>query len=192
MLELLKILAQFQQCLQQQMALLEELLVVIAREEELVISFSLPEFEKLVTEKDQIVRRMQSAEERRLTFLKKLCFLMAYDARGKLPSLIEFLAVAVTYQRNVESLIDQDTRAQLASALHEIEDFSRQYRAAFLQAQPRIDQNKLILQSLARNFKRSIAFLEHESGQNKRYNERGRSVAPSVVRDGVSFVRVRA
>lgn len=70
MVELLKLLAQFLQCLRQQMTLMEELLVVIAREEELVVSFSLPEFEKLVTEKDQIVRLTQAAEERRLQLLK--------------------------------------------------------------------------------------------------------------------------
>ncbi|NBW80727.1 hypothetical protein EBR21_03140 [bacterium] len=190
--ELLKILAQFLDCLQLQMTLLEELLVVITREEELVVSFSLPEFEKLVTEKDQIVRRVQSAEDRRLTAVKKLCFLMAYDARGKLPSLSEFLTVSRAYERNVAALIDEETRKSLTIAIEAIEAIADKYRSAFLNAQPRIDQNKLILQALARNFKRSISFLENEAGNNKRYNERGKSIAPSVVRDGVSFVRVRA
>jgi flagellar biosynthesis/type III secretory pathway chaperone len=190
--ELLKILAQFLDCLQLQMTLLEELLVVIAREEDLVVSFSLPEFEKLVTEKDQIVRRVQSAEERRLSAVKKLCFLMAYDARGKSPSLTEFMSVSRAYQRNVAALIDEQTRQSLALAIDAIDGIADQYRSAFLNAQPRIDQNKMILQALARNFKRSISVLESEAGNNKRYNERGKSVAPSVVRDGVSFVRVRA
>lgn len=192
MSELLKILTQFLQCLQLQMTLLEELLVVVAREEELVVSFSLPEFEKLVTEKDQIVRRLQSAEERRLVHLRKLCFLMAYDARGRLPSLSEFISVAQSYQRNVQNLIDEQTRADLADAVSGVEALAAAYRSAFLQAQPRIEQNKLALVALARNFKRSITFLENEAGQNKRYNERGRSVSPAVVREGVSFVRVRA
>ncbi|MFZ9518990.1 MAG: hypothetical protein ACO3A4_00780 [Silvanigrellaceae bacterium] len=190
--ELLKILAQFLDCLQQQMTLLEELLVVIAREEDLVVSFSLPEFEKLVTEKDQIVRRAQSAEERRLAAVKKLCFLMAYDARGKMPTLSEFLAVARAYERNVAALIDEQTRKSLAIAIDSIESLADGYRAAFLNAQPRIDQNRLILQSLSQNFKRSISVLENAAGSNKRYNERGKSVAPSAARDGVSFVRVRA
>ncbi|MEN9810952.1 MAG: hypothetical protein RLZZ488_2519 [Pseudomonadota bacterium] len=192
MSELLKILAQFFQCLQIQMTLLEELLVVISREEELVVSFSLPEFEKLVTEKDQIVRRIQSAEERRLSYLKKLCFLMAYDARGQLPSLNEFLTVANSYQKNVERLIDSETSQQLSTSLEALREFAKTYRDAFLSAQPRIDQNKIILQALAKNFKRSIAVLEQAAGQNKRYNERGRSEAPSLSKDGVSFVRVRA
>lgn len=192
MSELLKILAQFFQCLQIQMTLLEELLVVISREEELVVSFSLPEFERLVTEKDQIVRRIHSAEERRLSHLKKLCFLMAYDARGQLPSLNEFLAVAESYQKNVERLIDVDTSRQLAASIVALKELAKTYRDAFLVAKPRIDQNKLILQSLAKNFKRSIAVLEQAAGQNKRYNERGRSEAPSLSKDGVSFVRVRA
>jgi hypothetical protein len=190
--ELLKILTQFLQCLQLQMTLLEELLVVISREEELVVSFSLPDFEKLVTEKDQVVRRLHAAEDRRLAQLKKLCFLMAYDARGRLPSLSEFLTVARSYQHNVQNLVDSDTRAQLEHALLEIQNLTEQYRGSFLQAQPRIEQNKLVLQALSRNFKRSIAFLESEGGQTKRYNERGRSVSPSASRDNVSFVRVRA
>jgi hypothetical protein len=190
--ELLKILAQFLQCLQLQMTLLEELLGAIAREEELVVSFSVPALEKIVTEKDQIYRRLQSAEERRLSHLKKICFLMAYDARGHLPSLSEFISVARSYQRNIENLIDDQMRVQLDSSVGAVEEFSKIYRDAFLNAQPRIEQNKLILQSLARNFRRSITFIESEAGQNKRYNEHGRNVSPSMVRDGVSFVRVRA
>ncbi|NBX17914.1 MAG: hypothetical protein EBR09_11165 [Proteobacteria bacterium] len=190
--ELLKILNQFLQCLQLQMTLLEELLVVIAREEELVVSFSLPEFEKLVTEKDQIVRRLHAAEERRMTHLKKLCFLMAFDARGRLPSLTEFVTVSRSYQRNVQNLLDAETGSQLDQIIFSIENLTGDYRSAFLHAQPRIEQNKIILHALARNFKRSIAFLENEAGQNKRYNERGRSVSPSAARDNVSFVRVRA
>lgn len=192
MSELLKILAQFLQCLQLQMTLLEELLIVVAREEELVLAFSLPEFEKLVTEKDQVVRRIQSAEERRLSHLKRLCFLMAYDARGHLPTLNEFLSVARSYQKNVENLVGADVREALASELNAIEECARLYRSAFLNAQPRIEQNKLILQNLARNFRRSLAFLESESAQNKRYNEQGQSVVPSQAKEGISFVRVRA
>lgn len=192
MSELLKILAQFLECLQLQMTLLEELLVLISREDDLVVSFSLPEFEKLVTDKDQVVRRIHSAEDRRINYLKKLCFLMAYDARGKLPSLSEFNTVAVSYQQNVEKLIDDKTREILAASISELAQVSILYRAAFLQAQPKIEQNKLILKSLAQNFKRSIAVLENAAGQNKRYNERGRSISPSQQRDGASFVRVRA
>ena len=111
--ELLKFLAQFLQCIRQQMTLLEELLVVLAREEELVVSFSLPDFEKLVVEKDQIVRLIQAAESRRLQILQKLCFMMAFDARGKSPSLSEFVSVAQSYQKNVASLIDPETFGKL-------------------------------------------------------------------------------
>jgi hypothetical protein len=192
MVELLKLLAQFLQCLRQQMTLMEELLVVIAREEELVVSFSLPEFEKLVTEKDQIVRLTQAAEERRLQLLKKLCFMMAFDARGRMPSLSEFITVARSYCQNVERLVDGETLDKLREALGEIEAVAVLYRSAFLHAQPRIEQNKMILKALAHNFKRSLMVLQNEAASTKRYNERGRSVENTPAKDGVAFVRVRA
>lgn len=190
--ELLKLLAQFLQCLRQQMTLLEELLIVLAREEELVVSFSLPEFEKLVTDKDQIVRLAQAAEDRRLQLLKKLCFMMAYDARGKLPSLNEFIALSKSYRNNIASLVDSETFERLRLSLEEVENVAQAYRSAFLHAQPRIDQNKMILSALARNFKRSLMVLESESLGSNRYNERGRRIDTSTARDGVAFVRVRA
>ncbi|NBO39249.1 hypothetical protein EBU99_11780 [bacterium] len=190
--ELLKLLAQFLQCLQQQMTLMEDLLGVLAREEELVVSFSLPEFEKLVTEKDQIVRLIQAAEDRRLQVLKKLCFMMAFDARGKMPTLTEFIAVARSYLENIERLVDAETHQRVRASLGDIESIAVIYRSAFLHAQPRIEQNKLILSALARNFKRSVMVFQNEAALTKRYNEKGRSVAPNVQKDGITFVRVRA
>jgi hypothetical protein len=192
MIELLKLLAQFLHCLRQQMTQLEELLGVLAREEELVVSFCLPEFEKLVTEKDQIVRLAQAAEDRRQQILKKLCFMMAFDARGRLPSLAEFIEVSQSYLRNVERLVDSEMHASLSSSVREIEEFSAAYRSAFLHAQPRIEQNKIVLRALAANFKRSLQVLQNESTTQNRYNERGRSVDAQAVKQGVAFVRVRA
>jgi len=192
MSELLKFLAQFLQCLRQQMTLLEELLVVLAREEELVASFSLPDFEKLVVEKDQIVRLIQAAESRRLQILQKLCFMMAYDARGKSPSLSEFVAVAQSYQKNVATLIDADTSEKLSVFVAEIEHVAQVYRTQFLHAQPRIEQNKLILKSLALNFKRSLMVMEAESASANRYNEKGRRVEKTMAEGNSNFVRVRA
>jgi flagellar biosynthesis/type III secretory pathway chaperone len=189
---LLKFLAQFLQCLRQQMTLLEELLVVLAREEELVVSFSLPDFEKLVVEKDQIVRLIQAAESRRLQILQKLCFMMAFDARGKSPSLSEFVSVAQSYQKNVASLIDPETFGKLSVFVAEIEHVAQVYRSQFLHAQPRIEQNKLILKSLALNFKRSLMVMESESASSNRYNEKGRRVERTMAESGSNFVRVRA
>lgn len=190
--ELLKLLAQFLQCLRQQMTLLEELLIVLAREEELVVSFSLPDFERLVVEKDQIVRLIQAAETRRLQVLQKICFMMAYDARGKSPSLTEFIAVAQSYKNNVAQLIDKDTHDKLSIYTDEIDHVARVYRSQFLHAQPRIEQNKLILKALALNFKRSLMVIESESASSNRYNERGRRVDSAASKNGVAFVRVRA
>jgi uncharacterized protein YciU (UPF0263 family) len=174
------------------MTLLEELLVVLAREEELVVSFSLPDFEKLVVEKDQIVRLIQAAESRRLQTLQKLCFMMAYDARGKSPSLTEFVTVAQSYQKNVATLIEPDTFEKLSVFVAEIEHVAQVYRSQFLHAQPRIEQNKLILKSLARNFKRSLMVLEAESPSANRYNEKGKRVERTVAEGAPNFVRVRA
>jgi hypothetical protein len=189
--ELLKLLAQFQQCLQQQMTMMEELLVIIEREAELVVSFSLPEFEKLVTEKDQVVRLTQAAEERRLNILKRLCFMMAFDARGKLPTLSEFQTVARSYAQNVERLVDGETFGLLIAALEDLERVALHYRSAFLHAQPKIEENKKVLRALAANFKRSVNFLQSQVGGGKRYDGRGQSVDGAPV-STAAFVRVRA
>jgi len=189
--ELLKLLTQFQQCLQQQMTMMEELLVIIQREAALVVSFSLPEFERLVTEKDQVVRLAQAAEERRLQILKKLCFMMAFDARGRLPSLSEFQSVARAYAQNVERLVDRETYLQLNALLDDVERVATRYRSAFLHAQPRIEENKKILRALAANLKRSVNFLQAQAAGEKRYDGRGQSVDGSPAATA-AFVRVRA
>jgi len=109
-----------------------------------------------------------------------------------MPSLSEFMTVARSYSQNVERLVDGETLSQLREALGEIEAVAILYRSVFLQAQPRIEQNKLILKALARNFKRSLMMLQNEAASTKRYNERGRSVENTTAKDGVAFVRVRA
>ena len=190
--ELLKLLVGFRDCLSHQMRIFEELLPVLDREEELVLRFDVGEFERLVVEKDQIVRRAQAVEERRLALLRRICFLVAYDARGELPTLRAFLAVFDAYVANVAALVDEATGARVAALSLELRTIAETYLALFQSAAPRIRRNQTVLTKMARNFERSLAILRSEASVEQSYDATGRSRVSDAGPRGTSFVRVKA
>jgi hypothetical protein len=190
--ELLKLLSSFEDCLSHQMRIFRQLLPVLDREEELVVRFDVGEFEKLVVEKDQIVRRAHSVEERRLVALKRVCFLVGYDARGELPSLRAFLVVLDNYAANVAPLLDAETAASLEAVRGRIHAVAAEYLELFRGAAPRIGRNQTVLAKMARNFERSLAILRTEASLQQDYDAAGRARLPGRGAEGNSFVRVKA
>jgi len=190
--ELLKLLTGFQDCLFHQMQIFEELLPVLDREEELVLRFDVGEFERLVVEKDQIVRRAQAVEERRLGLLRRICFLIAYDARGELPSLRTFLTVFESYVANVQALLEATVRDSLSARSAELRTLSDRYLGLFQAAAPRIRRNQTVLTKMAHNFERSLAILRSEASIEHNYDAAGRSQAAGGGLRHNSFVRVKA
>ena len=190
--ELLKLLAGFQDCLSHQMRIFNELLPVLDREEELVLRFDVGEFERLVTEKDTIVRRAQTVEDKRLVTLRRICFLIGFDARGDLPSLRNFLAAFDAYVTNVTTLVDAETRARLEGAKAGLTEVSAEYLALFRSAAPRIGRNQTVLSKMAHNFSRSLAILRSETSFQQDYDASGRTRSRAKGPEATSFVRVRA
>lgn len=190
--ELLKLLAGFQDCLSHQMRIFNELLPVLDREEELVLRFDVGEFERLVTEKDTIVRRAQTVEDKRLATLRRICFLIGFDARGELPSLRSFLAAFDAYVANVSTLVDAPTRESLEAAKTNLGELAAEYLALFQSAAPRIGRNQTVLTKMAHNFSRSLAILRSETSLQQDYDASGRTRSRSKGPESTSFVRVRA
>ena len=190
--ELLKLLAGFRDCLSHQMRIFQELLPVLDREEELVLRFDVGEFERLVTEKDQIVRRAQSVEDRRLVLLRRICFLIGYDARGELPALRAFLIAFDAYVANVATLVDAPSREGLAAEKAGIGEVAAAYLESFQKAAPRIKRNQTVLVKMAHNFERSLAIIKSESSLQQDYDALGRARNRSKGPESTSFVRVKA
>ena len=190
--ELLNLLPLFQESLELQVKIFGDLLPVLDREEEMLMNFDVTDFEKVVVEKDQLVRRAQSAEERRLAALKRICFMISYDARGQLPTLRSFLVLFENYVTNTEKLVDAGVHAELKIWNEHIKTLAAEYMALFKSAQPRILRNQLVLQKMARNFERSLAVMQNEANVGQNYNSQGKSHSRNTGKDGLSFVRVKA
>lgn len=190
--ELLALLSQFRDCLEQQMRLYSELVPVIDREEDMLTRFDVGAFEKVVVEKDQLVRRAQACEERRLALVKRICFMIAFDARGQLPSLRTFLAVFESYCARVATLIDAPTREALEEHRAALQDIAARYFAAFKVIAPRVHRNQIIMRKMARNFERSLSIMQSEANVPSDYDATGKTTAKVLSKDGLSSVRVKA
>lgn len=190
--ELLNLLTLFQESLELQVKIFGELLPVLDREEHMLMHFDVADFEKVVVEKDQLVRRAQSAEERRLAALKRICFMISYDARGQLPTLRTFIVLFENYVTNTEKLVDPVVHAQLKIWNENLRTLSEAYLALFKSAQPRIFRNQLVLKKMVRNFERSLAVMQNEANVGHNYNSQGKAHSRNTGKDGLSFVRVKA
>jgi hypothetical protein len=172
--ELLGSFRAFLESLCLQMKIYEELPGILDKEEECVGGFALGEFEKIFTIKDQLVKRAQAAEERRLNLLKRICFLISYDARGKLPSLKTFLIIFGNYVNNVKELVGSDCAEQLKQLLSEFHQVADQYIALFDIVGPRIYRNQQVLRKLSNNFGRSVVLLESQLNMPNNYDAQGK------------------
>lgn len=190
--ELLALLGQLQDCLSHQMGLFEELLPLLDREEELLQRFDVGEVERLVVEKDQVVRRARAVEDKRLALLRRVCFLIGYDARGDLPSLTSFLTVFASYVGNVKPLVDAPTAEALAARHASLSELSARYLDGFRRHAPRIQRNQAVLTKLARNFERSLTLLRNEASLQQGYDSTGRSRERVPSPKSTSSVRVKA
>jgi flagellar biosynthesis/type III secretory pathway chaperone len=190
--ELLKLLVGFRDCLSHQMRIFQELLPVLDREEELVLRFDVGEFERLVTEKDQTVRRAQAVEEKRVALLRRICFLIGYDARGQLPTLKDFLSAFDAYVTNVATLLEPAWLESLADEKAIMGEIASEYLDLFQKAAPRIKRNQTVLSKMAYNFSRSLSILKSESSLQQDYDAAGRTRNNSKGPESNSFVRVKA
>ena len=190
--ELVKLLGRFTATLELQSSLLHELIPVLDREEELIMKFEVSDFESLVVEKDQVVRRAKAAEQVRLQVLQRICFLIGYDARGALPSLRVFLEVFQGYLARVKDLLEASMHEQLSQMYKNLSALSESYLAAFQDLAPRINRNKTVLAKTSVNFARSLSLLRQSASTQDGYNAEGKSSSGPVPAGSFSSVRVKA
>lgn len=173
-----------------QMAIFCELVPVLDDEETQIGRFSLQDFEEIIVRKDQLVQRASRAERRRLDEMKKICFLMGYDARLQMPSVTEFEVIFSAYMNNVKGLLDEQMYASLEDLRAVFFQRAREFRVVFAQVAPRLYRNRKILEKLAVNFHKSVALLESEGVGIRQYGANGRAGSWNG-HESVSFVRVR-
>lgn len=190
--ELYKLLAQFEDCLENQIAIFRELIPVLDREEFLIEHFELAEFERLVTEKDQAAKRLEHLESQRIGQLRKICYLVSYDARGQVPNLREFISILKNYTINVQRLLDVSVYQQLLAHTEKINGICISYREMFAGTAPRIYRNELILKKLLANFKKSMNLIETEVVRANNYDRKGKTNSRPTHGDKWSSVRVKA
>ncbi len=188
------LLFRFQECLNAQMAIFEELIPVLDKEEELITSFSLKTFENVVFEKDTIVKRAQNVENRRLVMLRRILFLISYDARaGAIPSLRSFMVIFDSYITNVKNLVQESHALQLFHFQRELTSTSESYLNLFERLSPRIFRNQTVLQKAARNMQRSLAVFQSELNIPANYDAHGKqNPRQKINAKSFSSVRVRA
>lgn len=190
--ELYKLLAQFEDCLDNQIAIFRELIPILDREEVLIEHFELSDFERLVTEKDQAAKRLEHLEGQRVGQLRKICYLISYDARGKVPNLRDFISILKNYTNNVQRLLDPAVYEQLVMHTEKINGILINYREMFAGTAPRIYRNELVLKKLLANFKKSMNLIENEVVRATNYDSKGKTSSRPTHGDKWSSVRVKA
>jgi flagellar biosynthesis/type III secretory pathway chaperone len=189
--ELFKLLESFLGHLKTQMELFAELLPILDEEEQMMSIFDVGKFEKIVVRKDQLVQQASRVEEKRVICLRRICFLVGFDARGQaLPSLREFSNVLLSYERNVENLLPAENVTYLKSLCDSIRNLSQSYLDSFTEAAPRIRRNQTVLTRLAKNFEQSLNLLKTEQNSGDGYNALGKSKNLFERPDGMSSVRI--
>ena len=189
--ELLRLLENFREHLSTQMELFSELLPVLDQEEAMMATFDVSRFEKIVVTKDQLVQRASRVEDRRVICLRRICFLIGYDARGEtLPSLTEFTSILLNYEKNVQALLPADVVLQLAETCSAISELAKHYLSSFRAAAPRIQRNQTVLSRLAKSFELSLNLLRSDQKSSDGYNSHGKTKNLFERPDGKSSVRV--
>lgn len=190
--ELLSLLETFRESMQSQIKILSQLVPILDREEDLLARFDLNDFEKTVIEKDQLAKRTQVIEDRRAVVLRKICYLISYDARGQLPTLRTFRLIFKNYLEKVESLILPETFVSLKEKESAIAETEQRFRELFSFTAPRVYRNQVILKKLLKNFKLSISLLQTEVVKDQNYDKSGKAISKPASSDSWSSVRIKA
>jgi flagellar biosynthesis/type III secretory pathway chaperone len=190
--ELLKLMRAICEGIEALGRIFSELNIVLDHEEQIIATYSLTELERVVVEKDQLVQRATSAEQRRLRSYERLFFLIGYDARGTLPTLTEFEIIFQAYLNNITPLVDENTVFALNEAYHEFLTKGRELQAQYRELSPRIYRNRQVLTKMANHFSRSVQIFESEMTAARHYDGTGRAKTHVGRGETVSSLRVKA
>lgn len=166
---------------------------IMSNEEDLVAKYDMVGLQSVIVEKDQVVQRIQKLEEKRTASLKRICYLISYDARQTMPSITEFTLVFEAYLNNVATIIDPSTFATLSEVFERLKETSSSLRENFKKSfGPAIYRNKLIVTKCLRNFQRSIKIFEDAAGAAWLYDPKGKAQSDQQRNNTTSAFRVQA
>jgi hypothetical protein len=170
----------------------DHLVEIMDGEEKLVAEYNIGNLQNLVVEKDQVVQRAQKIEEKRAATLKRICFLIAFDARNTLPSVLEFKSAFEAYLRNIETLVETETFEQIHFAFGEYSNTATAMQSDFAnRIGPRIRQNKIIIEKVRLNFQKSIRLFENIGGVTDSYNKKGLANSDMSRSSKTSLLRIQ-
>lgn len=189
--ELIKLLAAFRSSLFSLHRIYQELAEVMDREEELIVQYRLSELDRIVTEKDQIVQRATNVESRRIKIAEKICFLIAYNSRGKRITLSEFHLVFERYLENIRSLVEESIFTRIAKEYEEFKTTSTAFSEFFKQMDPRIYRNKQVIKGVLKNITNSVNFFEQALSPSMQYDALGKAKIHRDPLTATTSLRVR-
>ncbi len=190
--ELIKLLEQLGACVASLHQTYARLLEILDTEESLISQYELKNLQDVVAQKDQLVHLAQKTEEKRVSTLKRLCYLIAFDARNTLPSLAEFNLAFEAYMKNIETLVDTETHAQIQNLHAHCREISGALQADFsARIVPRIQQNRIVVAKVRENFRRSLRLFENVSGATNAYDKKGQAQSSLTSSSKNSLLRVQ-
>ena len=190
--ELLNFIVQFNDILKKQIITYSDFITILDEEEDAIANYDIAALEKIIILKDQQSRIAQSLEERRLIILKKICYMMAFDARGKNLSLKLFKLTFFTYLKNIKNLISETIFEKLISQENECNKISLEFEKTFELVYPRIYRNQFILKNLTRSVSLSLALFQTEAKTGLNYDSCGKAQSLTYKSSGLSSMRVKA
>jgi flagellar biosynthesis/type III secretory pathway chaperone len=191
--ELLNLLKTLRACIVAIDGAYSQLVEIMETEEDLISRYEMGPVQNVIVEKDQVVQRIQKLEEKRNASMKRICFLISYDARRNLPSLSEFTLVFDSYLSNIEKLIAAEIHVELFNLFVQCKEASHSLKHNFSSRyEPRIYRNKTIVAKCLRNFQRSIKIFEDASGSAGLYDPKGNTRSDRNHKEATSILRVQA
>lgn len=190
--ELLNFIVQFNDILKKQISSYSEFISILDEEEAAISNYDLAALEKIVILKDQHSRIAQSLEERRIFILKKICYMIAFDARGQKLSLKLFKFTFSTYIKNIKTLISEATFEKLIEQENLFHEIANEFEKTFEFVYPRIYRNQIILKKLVKSVSLSLSLFQSEAEVGMNYDSLGKAQALANKSTGISSMRIKA
>ncbi|MGY3805234.1 hypothetical protein ACWNT8_14315 [Pigmentibacter ruber] len=190
--ELITLLSQFNDILKKQISNYIEYIPILEEEELAITNCDLTALEKIVIVKDQHSRISQSLEQRRVSILRKICYMIAFDPRGQKLSLSLFKITFKKYLDNIKTLVNEDTYKKILEAEENILYTANEFENLFETVYPRIYRNQLILKKLLRNITLSINLFQSEANIGMNYDNLGKAHSNANKGSVNSSMRIKA
>ncbi len=170
----------------------ERLVEIMNIEEDLISRYEMKDFQNVVAEKHQTVQRAQKTEEKRVATLRRICFLISFDARHTLPNIAEFNSAFRAYLQNIETLVNNETLEQVKAQFDKYRETANALHTQFKEViAPRIHQNRIIIEKVHSNFKKSMRIFESAGGVAHSYDKNGHANSNVTRTENTSMLRVQ-